>query len=418
MQDTRELRQKRAKVIADARAIANKAEEEKRTLSPEEREQFDRAWKEQGKLKDEIDDVERRNDLEREEAKLKLSQDDEDRKKKADDEDDEEKRKLHPRATEEYRRAFNRYITALNRPSLETEEFRDLQSDDPRAAGYLVVPEEMAQEILKDLNNVLVIRALATKKTVRRAQSLGIRKRSARASTFQWSAEIQDTSGHKDTSLRYGKKVLTPHYLSGEIDVSMDLLRVAENPDQEFRAELLYDAGVIQETAFMEGTGDEKPLGLFVASDDGISTSRDVTSTASADFKADDWISLKYTLKQQYRGPSLRIIIHRDTVARVAKLKDGMGQYLWQPGLKVGEPDAIRGVQVIESEYAPSTYSSGAYVAVIGDLRWYYVADALDIEIRRLDELLARTNQVAYICRLKTDAMPVLEEAFARLKLL
>ena len=45
------------------------------------------------------------------------------------------------------------------------------------------------------------------------------------------------------------------------------------------------------------------------------------------------------------------------------------------------------------------------------------IADALDMEIQRLDELHARTNQVGFIGRLKSDSMPVLEECFSRVKL-
>ena len=37
--------------------------------------------------------------------------------------------------------------------------------------------------------------------------------------------------------------------------------------------------------------------------------------------------------------------------------------------------------------------------------------------IQRLNELYARTNQVGFIGRLETDGMPVLGEAFARVKL-
>jgi hypothetical protein len=39
------------------------------------------------------------------------------------------------------------------------------------------------------------------------------------------------------------------------------------------------------------------------------------------------------------------------------------------------------------------------------------------MQIQRLDELYATTNQVGFISRLESDAMPVLEEAFVRVKL-
>lgn len=41
----------------------------------------------------------------------------------------------------------------------------------------------------------------------------------------------------------------------------------------------------------------------------------------------------------------------------------------------------------------------------------------MTLSIQQLNELLALSNQVGYIGRLAVDGMPVLEEAFARVKL-
>jgi hypothetical protein len=39
------------------------------------------------------------------------------------------------------------------------------------------------------------------------------------------------------------------------------------------------------------------------------------------------------------------------------------------------------------------------------------------MEVQRLEELYAATSQVGFIGRLESDGMPVLEEAFSRVKL-
>jgi len=69
------------------------------------------------------------------------------------------------------------------------------------------------------------------------------------------------------------------------------------------------------------------------------------------------------------------------------------------------------------SEYAPSTLTTGLYVGILGDFSNYWIADALDMQVQRLVELYAEANQVGFIGRLETDGMPVLEEAFSRVKL-
>jgi HK97 family phage major capsid protein len=69
------------------------------------------------------------------------------------------------------------------------------------------------------------------------------------------------------------------------------------------------------------------------------------------------------------------------------------------------------------SEYAPSTMTSALYVGILGDFSQYWIADALDMQIQRLVELYAETNQTGFIGRMESDGMPVLEEAFVRVKL-
>lgn len=54
---------------------------------------------------------------------------------------------------------------------------------------------------------------------------------------------------------------------------------------------------------------------------------------------------------------------------------------------------------------------------MIADFSYYWIADALSMQVQRLIELYAESNQVGYIGRLETDGMPVLEEAFVRVTL-
>ena len=93
------------------------------------------------------------------------------------------------------------------------------------------------------------------------------------------------------------------------------------------------------------------------------------------------------------------------------------GQYIWQPSVVLGTPDLLLGKPVNSSEYAPSTFTTGLYVGLYGDLSHYWIVDALGMEIQVLAELYARTNQIDYLSRLETDGAPVLSAAFARVTL-
>jgi len=110
-------------------------------------------------------------------------------------------------------------------------------------------------------------------------------------------------------------------------------------------------------------------------------------------------------------------VFHRDAVKQLAKLQDDDGRYLWMNSIQLGQPDMLFGLPVFVSEYAPNTFTTGLYVGAVGDFSFYHIADALDFTVQRLNELYAATNQTGFIGRLESDAMPVLEEAFVRVKL-
>lgn len=333
----------------------------------------------------------------------------------------------------EYNEAFEKFLSTRvgSAPLQENNgvgadgisQYAALQSDNAEQAGFLVASEQFAAGLLKDVDDLLFIRQHAKIHTVPQASSLGIRKRTARMSTFGWTSELQVST--RDSSLKYGKKVLTPHHLTGSILLSRDLVRrTAGTAEAEVRFEMARDSGETMEDGFLTGHGSQQPLGVFTASSDGISTSRDVSSGSTTSISADSLLNAKYSMKGQYRSNSrgaLRWLFHRDAIKIIAKLKDGNGQYLFQTGMGMsvqgGMPeDTILNIPVDESERSPNTFTTGLYVGLLANWNYYEIADALDMEIQILYELNARTNQIEYIGRLKTDGMPTLEEAFVRLK--
>lgn len=315
---------------------------------------------------------------------------------------------------EETRMAFRNYLVSGSEEAFE--EYRALSQASPTQAGYLVAPEKFVADLIKDVDNAFPLRGLAKRFTLKNAQSLGFPKRTARMTNAAWGTEISTPAA--DSALAFGKKELKPSPLTAEILVSKTLIRNSSIPvDQIIRAELAYAFSEPMENAYMTGNGVGQPLGIFTASDDGISTSRDVsTGNTTTSIKFDGLKEAKYSLKQAHARKA-QWMFHRDAIKQLAKLKDGEGQYIWEQSVKVDESDILLGRSVIMSEYAPNTFTTGLYVGAFGDYQHYYIADSLDMELQVLMELYARSNQVDYIGRLETDGMPVLEEAFARVKL-
>jgi HK97 family phage major capsid protein len=155
----------------------------------------------------------------------------------------------------------------------------------------------------------------------------------------------------------------------------------------------------------------------MVASSQGVDTSRDVnTDNTTTSMTADGLIDCFHSIKAQY-WPGLTWTFHRTAIQQIRKLKDSEGQYLWNPGLNGGSSNLILGVPYDVSEYMPNTFTTGLYVGLLCDWKYYWIADSLAFAVQRLIELYALTNQVGLIGRAETDGMPVLAEAFARVKL-
>lgn len=315
---------------------------------------------------------------------------------------------------DEVQAAFRDYITTGSKNAFEV--YNALQQDNPTQAGYLVAPEKFVMQLIKELDNNLFMRQKAkVLPALQGAKSLGFPKRTARLTQAAWGTEIAAPT--TDTALAFGKREFKPNPASAEILVSKTLIRNAPEVEGIVLAEMAFMFGALMETAYMTGDGANKPLGLFTASADGISTARDVSTgnTATA-MTFDGLMEAKYSVKDQYQK-ACEWTFHRDGVKQIAKIKDADGQYIWQPSVVVGTPDMLLGKPVNSSEYAPNTFTTGLYVGMYGDFKTYWICDSLAMEMQVLMELYARTNQVDYMARLETDGAPVLEESWARIKL-
>ena len=308
--------------------------------------------------------------------------------------------------------------------ALSAVERKDLSAGVDAQGGYLVAPAVLANGIIKFIDDEVFLRRLATVIPMDVGTELIAPTWDADPADADWLTEVASVT--TDTAMRTGLRTLRPTRLSKEVKISRTLVNQSRvNIEQWVQARLAYKFGITEEKAFLTGTGASgQPLGVFTASVQGIPTTRDTTASATTSFTADNILDTKHALKAAYWSrPATRWVMHRDTIARIRKLKDGSGNYLWSPGLGPGGgitqglPPTIADVPYLVSEYAPNTYTTGLYVAIIGDFSYYYIAETGRYELQVLAELYASTDQIGYIGRTYVDGQPVLAEAFQRLKL-
>jgi HK97 family phage major capsid protein len=414
-----EMRRDRAAQIAEARKIVDTAKREKREMSPEEDVSYGGLIDKAEKIRDDILKAERLEKLESEERELERSAG---LKGGGADLGDEESNKEGFFASKEYREAFATFtregalsIPEALRSKIKTEA-RAIQMDVDVSGGYLVTPIQMIQGLLKGVDDIVFLRGLATKYQVATAASMGIVSLDSDVDDWGWTTEL--ATGSEDDGPTFGKRELTPHPLAKRIKISNKLLRAStQDPETLIVSRLAYKFGVTEEKHFLLGTGAQQPLGVFTASNDGVPTTRDVSTgnTATA-LTFDGLIEAKYGLKSQYWARA-RWLFHRDAMKMLTKIKDGDGNYMYRDSVRAGEPDTLLGRPIDISEFCPNTFTASSYVGMFCDWSYYWIVDALSMQIQRLTELYAETNQVGLIGRAELDGMPVLAEAFVRIKL-
>lgn len=445
----KELRAKRGKLVADMRALLEAAKKENRGLNAEEQAKYDAMFKEQEGLQSQIATEERQADLERDDAERRLREKDGEDDDDAADEDREERsrpgqetehgklpgwalrmkdrrgnipdfvvalaKRGGPTATAEYRRAFGNLLL-IGKGNLSPEDKRALSAGVGSEGGYTIAPPAFVAELIRNVDNLLWVRQLARQVPITGADEIGVPTLDADPDDADWTTELD--TGSADSSMAFGKRKMEAHPMAKRIKVSRKLLRLsALGAEALVRERLAYKFAVTLEKAYLTGNGVDKALGMFTASTDGISTGRDVsTGNDTTSFTFDGLIEAKYAVKAAY-WQSANWLFHRTVVKEVTKLKDNDGQYLWRPSVREGEPDTVLGHPLRVSEYSPNTMTTGQYFGMFGDFSKYWFLDSLSLEIQRLDELYAETNQVGFIGRYEGDGAPVLEEAFARLKL-
>ena len=163
--------------------------------------------------------------------------------------------------------------------------------------------------------------------------------------------------------------------------------------------------------AFFTGNGTGKPLGILA---DAGGAQVGVTAASATAITADEVIDLFYSLEAPYRKNAIWVL-NDSTVRAIRKLKDGNGQYLWQPALHEGTYDTLLGKRIYTSPYVPEI-TAGAKSIVFGDFSFYWIGDRQGITFKRLNERYADTAQVGFLATKRLDGKLILPEAIKVLK--
>ena len=298
------------------------------------------------------------------------------------------------------------FWNAMRSKSVSHEVLNALQVGTDSEGGYLV-PDEYERTLIEALEDQNIFRQLAHVIHT----SSGDRKIPVVASkgTASW---IDEEAQYPESDDAFGQVSIGAYKLATMIKISEELLNDSVFDMPAYIAkEFARRIGAAEEEAFFTGNGTGKPLGILAATG-GAETG--VTAAAADKITMDEVIDLFYSLRAPYRRNAV-FIMNDATVKALRKLKDGQGQYLWQPSITAGTPDTILNRPVYTSGFMP-TLATGNKTILFGDLGYYWGADREGRSFKRLNELYAPTGQVGFLASQRVDGKLILPEAVKVLK--
>lgn len=335
-----ELRQLKAAKVNEMRSMLDKAEQENRSMTPEEKTQFDT-------IKGDVEQL--NTDIANYEALAN------------------EERSLADKGKPVDKKLTNEEL----RNYIRTGESRSLSTGVPADGGYTVIPE-LDKEIMRQLSDESEMRAICTVKKIgsneyKKLVSVGgavvNHGEEGTARTETATAKLEEVSIKLYPIYAYPK-------------TTQEILDFSDLDVLSWLTDEIKDTFVeTEELDLINGSGTKKAKGFLAypqaAQADKVrpfGTLEKMTTTA---ITADSLIDLLFKLKKKYRKNAVWVM-NSNTAATLQKLKNGNGDYIWRDGLKAGDPDMLLGKPV---HYLENMNDTGAVVAVGDFKRGYYIVD-------------------------------------------
>lgn len=403
MADLKELREKQEKLVVDARAKLDEIKDDTIEARAKEIEsEYDKIMADYDKLDKR---VKREEDLAARDAALKaaIEQPDERRPNGEDRKvepgktetavvTDEERTKKHADAFRSYLRYGMNDMGPEQRAILR--EFRTFagQGVGTGADGGYLVPQGFMAELVKTLKAWGPMLDAGFTRQMMTASGNSI-PWPTMDDTSNKGALIAENTQVALSEITFGTKTIDAYkYTSGVVLVSSELLQdSALDVEAIVRAAMGERIARIGNEHLTTGDGASKPHGLIPAAGT-------TSAAAAAAITFDDMIELEHSVDPAYRGdPSCKFMFNDSTLRALRKLKDGFGNYIWQPAnAATGEPSRILNYGYAINQDMASIATTAKTVA-FGAFNRYLVRIVNEFSIRRLVERYADYDQTGFI---------------------
>lgn len=368
----KELTEKRAKLVVDARAALEeikKNTDEARATELSER---------HDKIMAEFDTVDTNIAREQKLAEIE-KRDEEARAKMRPIPKDGESRGQDEGAKTEYRDVFRKIVSGVQVGDLSTEERAVLragvaefraQSTTNSAGGY-TVPTTLAGFIVKSMAmwGPMYDENICTTISTSGGEQINIPTIDDTTTAVAKHTEGTALTDDNGVDVTVGQKVLNAYMFDTEfVRWSIELSQDSIFNWEELLGSLLGERlGRRANTELTTGDGTGDPNGIVTASTLGK------TAAAVAAITADELIDLQHSVDPAYRAsPKCRFMFADQTFKIIRKLKDGQGQYLWDPGISGSPGPSLLGMPYSINQAMPAA-TTGLKSVLFGDFGKYYV---------------------------------------------
>lgn len=293
---------------------------------------------------------------------------------------------------------FNGPVAAMKEfesAGFKARESMALVSNDDSLGGFLTA-DDLQAEVLRDLptfsNLRGICRVIPTSSNVvvfpvMQSATGNAANKYSTGFAGSWKAEGYVTGGNAPTvqnQPRFGQARIPVHVWAPDaVELTPELLGDSRADLEGILAGLFAETLALdEETAFINGTGVNQPLGLLNTLTDTSITA--ITSKDATSLTYEGLIDLFAGLPSQYRK-NAKFLMNSLTYGVILKLKDAVGMPLFPVNT---QPGTLWGKEIVFSEFVPDVAAS-AYPIIFGDFSYYGIADRMEMRVQRLVERYA-----------------------------
>lgn len=283
-------------------------------------------------------------------------------------------------------------------------EARDLSKGTASAGGNLV-PTNFVSDLYRRVQEASAA-VMSSARIVRTASGSSLQF--PRQDSYSTAAIIGEGAGITESDPAFGLVTLGAFKYAFAVQVPSELLADEAVGLESFLSDQGgWALGHGMGAHFIAGTGSGQPQGVVPGA------AVTVAAAGASAIAGDDLINLLHGVPSMARERG--VFVMRDaTLSSVRKLKDSTGQYLWQPGLAVGQPDTLLGRPVYTDPAVPVVATTNRSV-VFGDMGGYIVRLAGPVRVERSDEFAFVNDLVTYRFIARADGRVLDQTAIAAL---